>query len=136
VVGGLDVLSRLEAVPTDSTDTPQHEIQITEAIVFVNPFETDLKAYYEEKADKEQEEKREAERKRRREVEDKEGHSGWYSNPAGAATSKAVVYKEGVGKYIPRPQEEAEGSSKHKALPAAQPQGACVFRCHGACRPD
>ncbi len=34
-------------------------------------------------------------------MEDREGHRGWYSNPAGAATSKATVYKEGVGKYMP-----------------------------------
>ena len=43
---------------------------------------------------------REAERKRKREAEDKEGHTGWYSNPAGAATSKATIFKEGIGKYI------------------------------------
>ena len=44
--------------------------------------------------------KAEAERKRKREAEDKEGHTGWYSNPAGAATSKATIFKEGIGKYI------------------------------------
>lgn len=45
-------------VPTDSTDSPTHEIQILETVVFVNPYETDLKQYYEEKAEKELEEKR------------------------------------------------------------------------------
>ena len=39
-------------VPTDSTDSPTHEIQILETVVFVNPYETDLKQYYEEKAEK------------------------------------------------------------------------------------
>mmetsp|Transcript_59351 Transcript_59351/g.87020 ORF Transcript_59351/g.87020 Transcript_59351/m.87020 type:complete len:586 (-) Transcript_59351:44-1801(-) len=100
VVGGLDILARLEAIETDSTDTPTQEIKILETIVFVNPFETDLKQYLDEKTEKEEAEKKEAERKRKREAEDKEGHTGWYSNPAGAAASKATVYKSGVGKYI------------------------------------
>jgi len=129
VVGGLEVLSRLEKIETDSTDAPTQDIKILETIVFVNPFETDLKAYYEEKQEKEQEETREAERKRKREAEDKEGHTGWYSNPAGAATSKATVYKAGVGKYIDSAPEakskagEDAGASKDKhaaSAPAAE----------------
>ena len=31
-------------VQTDSTDKPKHELKIEETIVFVNPYETDLKA--------------------------------------------------------------------------------------------
>jgi len=40
-------------VPTDSTDAPKEDITILETVVFVNPFETDLKAYYDEKKEKE-----------------------------------------------------------------------------------
>ena len=57
---------------------------------------------------------REAERKRKREAEDKEGHTGWYSNPAGAATSKATIFKEGIGKYI----ADDKGKSAVVAAPA------------------
>ena len=45
---------------------------------------TKRQMYYDEKKEKEEEEKHETERKRKREAEDKEGHTGWYSNPAGA----------------------------------------------------
>ncbi len=40
-------------MPTDSTDAPKEDITILETVVFVNPFETDLKAYYDEKKEKE-----------------------------------------------------------------------------------
>jgi hypothetical protein len=30
----------------DSTDKPKHELKIEETIVFVNPYETDLKVWF------------------------------------------------------------------------------------------
>lgn len=39
VVGGVDVLSTMEKVETDSKDTPLEEIRIDKAVVFVDPFE-------------------------------------------------------------------------------------------------
>ena len=39
VVGGVDVLSTMEKVETDSKDTPLEEIRIDKTVVFVDPFE-------------------------------------------------------------------------------------------------
>eukprot|EP00960_Hanusia_phi_P027107 746647-Hanusia_phi.AAC.2 len=49
VVGGIDTLRKLERIETDAKDCPAEDIVVKEVVVFVNPFETDLKAYYEEK---------------------------------------------------------------------------------------
>ena len=38
VVGGVDVLSTMEKVETDSKDTPLEEIRIDKTVVFVDPF--------------------------------------------------------------------------------------------------
>lgn len=43
VVGGLDVLSRLEAAPVDSSDRPIHPIVMTDIVVYVDPFEEFMK---------------------------------------------------------------------------------------------
>ncbi|OBT49777.1 hypothetical protein VE04_09625, partial [Pseudogymnoascus sp. 24MN13] len=39
VVGGIDVLARIEAVPVDSGDRPTEEVVIEDVVVFVDPFE-------------------------------------------------------------------------------------------------
>jgi peptidyl-prolyl cis-trans isomerase-like protein 2 len=39
VVGGLDVLQKLEDVPVDENKRPKENVQILEAVVFVDPFE-------------------------------------------------------------------------------------------------
>jgi peptidyl-prolyl cis-trans isomerase-like protein 2 len=39
VVGGLDMLQKLEDVPVDESKRPKEDVQILEAIVFVDPFE-------------------------------------------------------------------------------------------------
>jgi peptidyl-prolyl cis-trans isomerase-like protein 2 len=38
VVGGLDVLSRIEAVETDKKDRPKTSIKIEDCLVFVDPY--------------------------------------------------------------------------------------------------
>lgn len=38
VVGGLEVLSAMERIPTDADDVPVEEIKITGATVFTNPY--------------------------------------------------------------------------------------------------
>ena len=39
VVGGLDVLAKMEAAPTDGSDRPLHKIAIRDVVVYVDPFE-------------------------------------------------------------------------------------------------
>lgn len=39
LVGGNEVLDKMESVPTDSSDRPLNEIKIIEVVVFVNPYE-------------------------------------------------------------------------------------------------
>lgn len=39
VVGGMDVLSKLEGIPTDEKDRPTETCRLTEVIVYVDPFE-------------------------------------------------------------------------------------------------
>ncbi|KAK6533406.1 Peptidyl-prolyl cis-trans isomerase cyp8, variant 2 [Orbilia ellipsospora] len=53
VVGGTEVLDRMETTPTDSSDRPTKEIKIEEVVVFVNPFEE----FQKERVQKEEDEK-------------------------------------------------------------------------------
>ncbi|KAF3903462.1 Phosphatase [Dactylellina cionopaga] len=39
IVGGTDILDRMESTPTDSSDRPIKDIKIEEIVVFVNPFD-------------------------------------------------------------------------------------------------
>jgi peptidyl-prolyl cis-trans isomerase-like protein 2 len=55
VVGGMDVLTLMEKVPTDSDDRPLQEIKITGATIFTNPFKDLIE---EEKKKEEEEEKK------------------------------------------------------------------------------
>ncbi|KAF3908506.1 Phosphatase [Orbilia brochopaga] len=53
VVGGLDILDRMETAATDSNDRPIKEISIEEVVVFVDPFDE----FQKERRKKEEEEK-------------------------------------------------------------------------------
>ncbi len=39
IVGGKEVLDKMESVPTDESDRPLQEVKIVEVIVFVDPYE-------------------------------------------------------------------------------------------------
>jgi peptidyl-prolyl cis-trans isomerase-like protein 2 len=59
VVGGLHVLQKLEDVPVDESKRPKEDVQILEAVVFVDPFEEFWKKRREaEDGEKEKEERR------------------------------------------------------------------------------
>jgi peptidyl-prolyl cis-trans isomerase-like 2 len=45
VVGGMDVLDRLEDVPSDHDEKPIRDIKINKIIVFVNPFDVSGKVW-------------------------------------------------------------------------------------------
>ncbi|OBZ89304.1 Peptidyl-prolyl cis-trans isomerase-like 2 [Choanephora cucurbitarum] len=90
VVGGMDVLAKLEKVPVDDKDRPEREIKMKQVQVFVDPFEvyqTRLNNKLTHEANKEAEDE---EAKRKREKEDK---MGWF----GPSVTESHV---GVGKYL------------------------------------
>lgn len=43
VVGGLEILDKMEEVPTDHDDKPTKDIKINNIIIFVDPFDVDLR---------------------------------------------------------------------------------------------
>ncbi|CAD5113220.1 DgyrCDS2403 [Dimorphilus gyrociliatus] len=101
VVGGLDVIDKMEKIETDKRDKPKEEIKFLKAEIFVDPYEdADDEIRNERESLKPKEEEKKTEKK---------------SEP------KRKVYKSGVGKYI-NPAvlkhkvvgEEAESSSAAK----------------------
>ncbi|KAG1504757.1 hypothetical protein G6F46_001494 [Rhizopus delemar] len=94
VVGGLDVLSKLESIPVDEKDRPEREIKIKQIQMFVDPFEEyqrrlKNKLTHEANAERENEEMR-----KRREKEEK---MGWF----GPSVPKIQTSGGGgVGKYL------------------------------------
>eukprot|EP00192_Tetraselmis_astigmatica_P009027 CAMPEP_0117695242 /NCGR_PEP_ID=MMETSP0804-20121206/28028_1 /TAXON_ID=1074897 /ORGANISM="Tetraselmis astigmatica, Strain CCMP880" /LENGTH=613 /DNA_ID=CAMNT_0005509287 /DNA_START=160 /DNA_END=2001 /DNA_ORIENTATION=- len=94
VVGGMEVLSAMEQVPTDDEDRPTQKIIFQSATVFVNPFRE--MAAEETKQEEDARLKEEAE-----ERGDQEELGTWYSNPSGAAFAGAG--SGGVGKYLKLP---------------------------------
>jgi peptidyl-prolyl cis-trans isomerase-like 2 len=112
LVGGSDVLSKIEQVSTDTNDKPQAEIRILQTTVHVNPFS-------EEELAKEADEER---RKQRLEAEKNE-MGRWYSNPSGlpamtSSSSSSSSSTTGVGKYLsPSNNPDAQSAaSKKRAL--------------------
>eukprot|EP01105_Mastigella_eilhardi_P016973 TRINITY_DN3899_c0_g1_i1.p1 TRINITY_DN3899_c0_g1~~TRINITY_DN3899_c0_g1_i1.p1 ORF type:complete len:390 (-),score=141.40 TRINITY_DN3899_c0_g1_i1:37-1206(-) len=91
VVGGLDVLQRLESVETDEEDHPLEDVVLQSAVVYFNPFN---------ELDKEEEEQRLQTQEREREQEalhDEANRGQWYSRPTPVLPK---TDKKGVGKYI------------------------------------
>ncbi|CAF0831224.1 unnamed protein product [Adineta steineri] len=99
IVGGIDTLSTMEAIPTDAKDRPQSDIIIEDTIVFVNPYdEVDAQL----KSERERQDKREAEEQRVNSTVRS------VKSTAVATTTKSStdppanqVFRSGVGKYIP-----------------------------------
>jgi peptidyl-prolyl cis-trans isomerase-like protein 2 len=95
VVGGLDVLKKLEAIPVDEKDRPERDIKIKQIQVFVDPFEeyqTRLKNKLSHEANRDAEDE---EARRKREKEDKMGWFGPSISKQNSADTNA-----GVGKYL------------------------------------
>lgn len=91
VVGGMEVLSRMEQVETDKKDRPLEDIYVTGATVFVNPY---LKEAEEEAAA----EAAAKEAKLKKEGEGVREMGQWFSNPGGGTATEG-----GVGRYLAAP---------------------------------
>lgn len=95
VVGGLDVLAKMEAVPTDGSDRPLNKIVIKDIVVFVDPFEEFLK----EKAQKEKDDaEREAVKRMGGTDDDKTTWTGKRIRADGTVSGDSA--SAGVGKYL------------------------------------
>jgi len=103
VVGGLDVLDKLEAIPTGDGDRPLEDIVIKEVAVFVDPFEEFLK----KRRQAEEEEMREKEKKRVGTEEDRVTWTGKRIRDGGAVAGSGGAAMA-VGKYLKAKQQEGE----------------------------
>ncbi|OBT90687.1 hypothetical protein VE02_00499 [Pseudogymnoascus sp. 03VT05] len=106
VVGGMDVLGRIEAVPVDSGDRPTEEVVIEDVVVFVDPFE-EFQAERREREGKERE-REEVERMGGRE-DDRTTWTG--KRVRGDGTVVQSEEAGGVGKYLKAAMEEGGKSS-------------------------
>mmetsp|Transcript_19891 Transcript_19891/g.22135 ORF Transcript_19891/g.22135 Transcript_19891/m.22135 type:complete len:504 (-) Transcript_19891:86-1597(-) len=97
LVGGMEVLNKMEAVITDVDDRPVKDITIVDTKVFVNPFTK-------EELDKEKAEKEELENPT---VQTKEIGT-WYSNPSPSINSSG----SGVGKYMAKAGTKKRGNKR------------------------
>ncbi|KAJ6261980.1 peptidyl-prolyl cis-trans isomerase-like 2 [Drechslerella dactyloides] len=112
VVGGLDILDRLETAPTDANDRPTTEIKIEEVVVFVDPFEE----FQKERRQKEEDEKTAEEVKKAGGTEDdRTTWTGKRLRTAGKGQAGGSGGGLGVGKYLAaakkaarEPEEEDE----------------------------
>jgi len=93
VVGGLEVLDRLEISPTDSNDRPVNDIVINEIVVFVDPFEE----FQKQRKEKEEEDKAEERKKKELTDDQKTTWTGKRLRDDGRLVQGA---SSGVGKYL------------------------------------
>ena len=114
VVGGLDVLSALERLPTDKEDRPSSALMLQSAQVFVNPF-ADIDAKMAEAAARAADpDGATAEERAAQKATDSEA---WFNNGGGGA--KLTAHKQGIGKYIKPQHRGADGAA---AAAAAEPK--------------
>ncbi|EJT97800.1 peptidyl-prolyl cis-trans isomerase-like 2 [Dacryopinax primogenitus] len=112
LVGGEDVLDRIEAVPTKKgTDTPLSAIKITGIEIFQDPFE-EYKARLKRKLD------RQAERASEKAAPKEDDRTTWFGTKLGEKGQGLDLSGVGVGRYLKRaaetPLEKGEAPEKKK----------------------
>jgi peptidyl-prolyl cis-trans isomerase-like protein 2 len=106
VVGGLDVLQKLENVPVDSSNRPLDDVVMEKVVVFVDPFEE----FQKQKHEKDAAEKEKEEIKRQGGTEDDK--TTWTGKRIrGDGTVVQNDQSASVGKYINTASEKDVGSS-------------------------
>jgi len=95
VVGGMDVLNKMEQVPTDGSDRPLNKIVIKDVVVFVDPFQEFLKE--KDLQDKAAEHKAEVQRQGGTE-DDKTTWTGKRIRDDGTVSGEGAASR--VGKYL------------------------------------
>jgi len=117
VVGGLDVLGRIEQMATDKEDRPLDDLRLLNALVLANPFENLEREMAEAQAREEDPKayaKAEADKKRAQDGE------AWYTTQK----TQMAPLRQGVGKYIAQKHlDAAAGGGASTALDAAASAG-------------
>ncbi|KAJ1898145.1 cyclophilin peptidyl-prolyl cis-trans isomerase Cyp8 [Coemansia sp. IMI 209127] len=121
VVGGLDVLGKMEAVPTDDADKPAKDIIIQDVSILVDPF-NEFSKRLERKIEHDKSSADLAAGKRKRTAEEEEElkreTTTWFGTTATSARISKVGTdgndppnqgQKGVGKYLKKPRFEASG---------------------------
>jgi peptidyl-prolyl cis-trans isomerase-like protein 2 len=118
VIGGMDVLRRLEEVPTDTEDRPIHTIEIVDVEIMENPVEEAIEMER-VRILKRKEEKREASRSRSCGLVGKGAESGSKSLEDGAAANSIADTSQdtplAIGKYM---KDQKDKPSKKRSAPA------------------
>ncbi|KAJ1731108.1 cyclophilin peptidyl-prolyl cis-trans isomerase Cyp8 [Coemansia biformis] len=140
VVGGLAVLGKMEAVPTDDSDRPQKDIVIADVKVFADPY-AEFARRLERKLEHGKESEALALGKRQRTAAEEELHerdtTTWFgtklpsrspapSTAGGNSAAAPVASARGVGKYMKRPalEDPAAASAADGARGSAKAAGA------------
>jgi peptidyl-prolyl cis-trans isomerase-like protein 2 len=107
IESGLDILSKMEDVPTDGSSRPLNKILIKDIVVFVDPFEE----FQAQKSEKERLDRRQEEIRRQGGTEDDK--TTWTGKRLrGDGTFDEADAKQSVGKYL---DKEAMGQGQGQA---------------------
>ncbi|KAJ1727969.1 cyclophilin peptidyl-prolyl cis-trans isomerase Cyp8 [Coemansia sp. Benny D160-2] len=140
VVGGLDVLAKIEAEPTDDGDKPVHDITIQEITVFVDPYDEFAKRL-ERKAEHEKSGADLVAGKRKRTAEEEDELERetmtWFGTKASSAITKSTTpsttsgvgtsdpqgqSRRGVGRYLRKPQFASTASTSAASSGKSEPK--------------
>ncbi|KAI9801190.1 MAG: Peptidyl-prolyl cis-trans isomerase cyp8 [Sarcosagium campestre] len=123
VVGGLDVLSRIENVETDSSDRPTEAVTIDDIVVFIDPFEE----FQKQKDEKDQAERDKEEIRKQGGTEDERvTWTGKRVRADGGSEAEEQKAAGAVGKYLHAPidgEDEIVGEWDDSAAPPARKKG-------------
>ncbi|KAI9257928.1 peptidyl-prolyl cis-trans isomerase-like 2 [Sporodiniella umbellata] len=114
VVGGMDVLGKLETIPVDERDRPERDIVIKQIQVFIDPFEEYQKRL---KSKLSHEANAEAENEAMRQKREKEEKMGWFGP---SVPKKAGNEGHNVGKYLTQ-QEPTSTDPPQKKIKLSTP---------------
>ncbi|CAM0137762.1 cyclophilin peptidyl-prolyl cis-trans isomerase Cyp8 [Umbelopsis sp. WA50703] len=106
VVGGLDVLNKMEAIPTSEEDRPEQPIKIKDIVVFVDPYEeyhNKLEKRLIRQASGEYEQEKQERAKAQREQDEAMGWFGPNKKKESAKTASSSV-----GKYMAGPSKKRD----------------------------
>jgi peptidyl-prolyl cis-trans isomerase-like 2 len=109
VVGGLDVLQKLEDVPVDESKRPKEDVQILEAVVFVDPFEE----FWKKRREAEDGEKEKEERKKETDGDEKTTWTGKRIRQDGTMQGDSGG---GVGKYLKAAMADQRNSGADEVI--------------------
>lgn len=107
VVGGMEVLDRMEAAPTDpETARPLKDIVMKEVVVFIDPFEEYKK----------QEKEKERAEKEKQEKDAEDDRTTWTGKRLRADGKVDVSGGSGVGKYLQQAKQQMKAAEEEDEI--------------------